>query len=893
MSETPMPGMAKPATPTPLLGPSVVVPGGVVVAPAVAAVAAATVPAATVNAAAAAASLASGNPNGGSSTSVAAAASQAEPDMKGWLLKWTNYLKGYQKRWFVLSKGVLSYYRAEHGAGSYAGGRSAAGKLSIRRRRKGPRPESKGTMMQCLRAPRSPTRLVVPTSSLPDSNSLSSNNALMKKHSKKLKKNQAEMAHTCRGTISLHGALIHTVDSCTFVISNGGTQTFHIKAANEVERQSWVTALELAKAKAIRAMESDEEEEDNTANTIPSEELNLVVRELTVRLENLKTCYDLITKHGAALQRALSELETGDDLANKTKIVSERATLFRISSNAMINACSDYLQTAQTQGHKWSKMLQHERDQKLHLEEMVEQLARQHSHLEQAATRHRPNAATSASDDEDNEFYDAQEEGGSVTQEDSSFILNIPVTTHHNHRRNSNDATGSSSEGEDGNSETQQVLVVAENLDNMDVTDRISVHSSQALTPTLANQSKVVRKRRTRVPDKPNYPLNLWSIIKNCIGKDLSKIPMPVNFNEPLSMLQRLTEDFEYSEILDKAAQAKDTCEQLAYVTAFTVSSYSTTSNRTGKPFNPLLGETYECDRTDDLGWRCINEQVSHHPPMAAQYCEGRGWRCWQEFTMTSKFRGKYIQIVPLGYAHVEFPATGNRYTWRKVTTTVHNIIVGKLWVDNHGDMEIFGERNAKGVKCHLKYLPYSYFTRDTQRRVKGVVMDSSNQVKWVVNGTWDSKIEIAPVTSTSGSTENPVYKTGNYKTAWTRRMPPPDSDRYYNFTLLACQLNEPEPGVAPTDSRLRPDQRLMEDGKWNESNQEKLRLEEGQRARRRQREAEAETAAAEGRPYPPYEPIWFGKEKEEGTDNLVHVYNGTYWDAKAKGDWSKCSTIF
>ncbi|XP_040170390.1 oxysterol-binding protein 1 isoform X4 [Anopheles arabiensis] len=816
MSETPMPGMAKPATPTPLLGPSVVVPGGVVVAPAVAAVAAATVPAATVNAAAAAASLASGNPNGGSSTSVAAAASQAEPDMKGWLLKWTNYLKGYQKRWFVLSKGVLSYYR-----------------------------------------------------------------------------NQAEMAHTCRGTISLHGALIHTVDSCTFVISNGGTQTFHIKAANEVERQSWVTALELAKAKAIRAMESDEEEEDNTANTIPSEELNLVVRELTVRLENLKTCYDLITKHGAALQRALSELETGDDLANKTKIVSERATLFRISSNAMINACSDYLQTAQTQGHKWSKMLQHERDQKLHLEEMVEQLARQHSHLEQAATRHRPNAATSASDDEDNEFYDAQEEGGSVTQEDSSFILNIPVTTHHNHRRNSNDATGSSSEGEDGNSETQQVLVVAENLDNMDVTDRISVHSSQALTPTLANQSKVVRKRRTRVPDKPNYPLNLWSIIKNCIGKDLSKIPMPVNFNEPLSMLQRLTEDFEYSEILDKAAQAKDTCEQLAYVTAFTVSSYSTTSNRTGKPFNPLLGETYECDRTDDLGWRCINEQVSHHPPMAAQYCEGRGWRCWQEFTMTSKFRGKYIQIVPLGYAHVEFPATGNRYTWRKVTTTVHNIIVGKLWVDNHGDMEIFGERNAKGVKCHLKYLPYSYFTRDTQRRVKGVVMDSSNQVKWVVNGTWDSKIEIAPVTSTSGSTENPVYKTGNYKTAWTRRMPPPDSDRYYNFTLLACQLNEPEPGVAPTDSRLRPDQRLMEDGKWNESNQEKLRLEEGQRARRRQREAEAETAAAEGRPYPPYEPIWFGKEKEEGTDNLVHVYNGTYWDAKAKGDWSKCSTIF
>lgn len=37
--------------------------------------------------------------------------SSAEPEMKGWLLKWTNYLKGYQRRWFVLSNGVLSYYR--------------------------------------------------------------------------------------------------------------------------------------------------------------------------------------------------------------------------------------------------------------------------------------------------------------------------------------------------------------------------------------------------------------------------------------------------------------------------------------------------------------------------------------------------------------------------------------------------------------------------------------------------------------------------------------------------------------------------------------------------------------------------------------------------------------
>lgn len=61
---------------------------------------------------------------------------------------------------------------------------------------------------------------------------------------------------------------------------------------------------------------------------------------------------------------------------------------------------------------------------------------------------------SATSDDEDNEFYDAQEEGTSIaSQEDSSFILKIPLSN----RRSSNDATGSSSEGEEPKSETQQV----------------------------------------------------------------------------------------------------------------------------------------------------------------------------------------------------------------------------------------------------------------------------------------------------------------------------------------------------------------------------------------------------------------------------------------------------
>ena len=67
---------------------------------------------------------------------------------------------------------------------------------------------------------------------------------------------------------------------------------------------------------------------------------------------------------------------------------------------------------------------------------------------------------------------------------------------------------------------------------------------------------------------------------------------------------QRLAEDFAYSEVLDKAAACTDDYEQMAYVAAFTVSSYCCTAVRAGKPFNPLLGETYELDRREDMGFR-------------------------------------------------------------------------------------------------------------------------------------------------------------------------------------------------------------------------------------------------------------------------------------------------
>lgn len=59
-----------------------------------------------------------------------------------------------------------------------------------------------------------------------------------------------------------------------------------------------------------------------------------------------------------------------------------------------------------------------------------------------------------------------------------------------------------------------------------------------------------------------------------------------------------------------------------------------------------------------------------------------------------------------------------------------------------------------------------------------------------------------------------------------------------YNLTPFAISLNELTPGLQdklpPTDSRLRPDQRHLENGEYELANAEKLRLEQLQRQVRR-----------------------------------------------------------
>jgi len=107
--------------------------------------------------------------------------------------------------------------------------------------------------------------------------------------------------------------------------------------------------------------------------------------------------------------------------------------------------------------------------------------------------------------------------------------------------------------------------------------------------------------------------------MRKAIGQDLSRIALPVILNEPLGLLQKLCEEMEYSDLLDRASQTDDAHLRLVYVAAFIVSTYSANYYRTGrKNFNPLLGETYECIR-EDKGWKFIAEQVKYYSYLILQ----------------------------------------------------------------------------------------------------------------------------------------------------------------------------------------------------------------------------------------------------------------------------------
>uniref|UniRef100_A0A7N8WS40 Oxysterol-binding protein-related protein 7-like n=1 Tax=Mastacembelus armatus TaxID=205130 RepID=A0A7N8WS40_9TELE len=349
--------------------------------------------------------------------------------------------------------------------------------------------------------------------------------------------------------------------------------------------------------------------------------------------------------------------------------------------------------------------------------------------------------------------------------------------------------------------------------------------------------------RRTTLPapGTDNSHIGIMTILYNNIGKDLSRVSMPVALNEPLSLLQRLTEELEYSELLDIANHIDDPFERMVGIA----------TNRSTlfweKPMRII--EKTEASITS----------VSHHPPISACYAESENFTFWQ---------GSLHIVALIVFCVCSY---GDQYEWNKAVTCIHNVLSQQRWLEHYGEVVI---RNTKNniCTCKITFVKSRYWSSDsTKNEVQGVVLDQAGEVVHRFGGFWHEGI-FCDTLSTP-------------KCIWKPNVQPDDHFQFYGFSRYARELNELTPdlkgALPPTDTRFRPDQRLLEEGKVAEADKKKDEVEGKQRERRKEMAKRGEE----------HIPRFFRKAVDED-GREVWLYNATYWKLRKDPGFSKTQNL-
>ncbi|KAI9671953.1 MAG: hypothetical protein M1817_002316 [Caeruleum heppii] len=394
-----------------------------------------------------------------------------------------------------------------------------------------------------------------------------------------------------------------------------------------------------------------------------------------------------------------------------------------------------------------------------------------------------------------------------------------------------------------------------------------------------------VQRRRT-IPPAKVLPPSLIGFLRKNVGKDLSTIAMPVSANEPTSLLQRVAEQLEYISLLESACTAnRDTGEQLLYVTAFAISAFSNVrvkERAIRKPFNPLLGETFELVR-EDRNLRFIAEKVSHRPVRMACQAESPKWSFTQSPMPTQKFWGKSAELNTDGRIRVVLHDTGDHYSWTSATCFLRNIIAGEKYVEPVGSMTVVNE--TTGQKAVVTFKAKGMFSGRSEDVVVQTYGKHGDELSLGLTGKWTTSLSF---TDHGGVVPNrePIWGVGDLV---------PVAASHYGLTSFAATLNEitsiEQDMLAPTDSRVRPDQRLVEEGDLDRAEEVKAALEQKQRERRKVMEEQGRD----------WVPRWFEKV-DDGVDGggsqpeeVWKLKGGKegYWERRERRDWGEVVGIF
>lgn len=345
-------------------------------------------------------------------------------------------------------------------------------------------------------------------------------------------------------------------------------------------------------------------------------------------------------------------------------------------------------------------------------------------------------------------------------------------------------------------------------------------------------------------------------------------------------MIQKFAEVFQYAELLNKAAVEQNQFKRLAYIAAFCVAGYNINTNRTTKFFNPILGETYELI-DNELEFRYFGEQVSHHPPISAIHVDGKGYTFESNTNAKSRFEILQNALIfePIGKTFIKLNEFEETISFSKPEAIVRGIMVGTMSLDIGGKAVIINHNN--GDQIELTFYPKDQPKQNDLGVVFGHLVDMFGEKKLEIKGNWLNQISI----TYQDDLKNDITET-IWKTNLTHDTPDNLVKKYY-FSDYAINLNNDNPDLLKTlpitDSRLRPDQRALEQQNIDLGSKEKLRLEEKQRARRREYEKKKKI----------YKPLYFTDTYDNITGELVYTYTGDYWGDKSCGKMDHFADIY
>lgn len=828
------------------------------------------------------------------------------PSMEGYLKKWTNITSGYKLRWFVLKNGELSYFKRPEEAKS--GDRYIRGSIGLRHA--AVKLDSSEKNKFEIRTPS--TRFHLKASHPAETNkwvwALQNAITTVRDEEKGKAATKKKSAHVSKDEASATSGVL-AADVATAATQPASAETANIPTSPAQSQSSVAPRSHLRAVSAAGSTDGDgwlvndlntkgdddSSEDDYGADDAITKGPQISAESIIARLGAVK---DLMTMlvfqvNDETMRDAIATAQGSVDVLSSDVVMLQR------QAQAHLRKLKLDLERSDKGQRDWASNY---RDLQVQYEILEGQL---HS----LRKRHASTNSLEDDDDDDDEFFDTvdshqQLESSSnkaaqhAAPEPKAGITEQPAksTGAAKHHDESGENQGRSSTPDVAGAAAVGAVTGAAGIDGEHNKSSSSPpregKSSESQTSTSESQLQrdVVekfKKEKTFVGyekpprdrlalDADNRPrMSLWGILKNLIGKDMTKMTLPVTFNECTSLLQRSAEDMEYVDLLDRAAEAIDDGGlRMAYVAAFAGSSYSSTINRIAKPFNPLLGETYEYARPE-LGYRLMAEQVSHHPPIGALMAESKTWDFYGESNVESKFYGRSFDINPLGLWYVNLrPNKGadvesELYSFRKLTSSVVGIMLGNPIVDNYGDMKI--TNHTTGINAIISYKARGW-RGSSAYKLQGRICDKAGQELWTVGGQWDDKIW-----AKKAGTEEKILL---WKAHPRHKVP-------FNLTDFAITLNDlPDslkPWLPPTDTRLRPDQRAMEEGRYDDAGDEKNRVEEKQRAKRRERESKGIK----------HESQWFTLEKHPITGLDYYKPINNYWAQRGEKKLADKGDIF